>query len=446
MLRRVLFQEKTLLKVEPSGHTKDKNIKGGSLLIQTLITFIIVFGIIVVVHEYGHLFFAKRAGILVREFSIGMGPKIFAHQAKDGTFYSIRMLPLGGYVRMAGWGDDTTEIKRGTPASLVLVDNRVVKINLSDRVTLEDSVPMMVTGYDFEKDLFIEGEIFGENKRYSVDHDATVIEEDGTEIRIAPLDVQYQSASVIGKILTNFAGPLNNFILGLLAFIVVTFMQGGVPSNTNQVGAVQSGTPAYTAGLQANDKIQAVDGHRTESWDAVVQHISTNDGKPIVLDVERDGADKRLEIKPEKIEGRYRIGITRSLKTGFMDKLTGGFTQALNATTLIFKTLGNLISQPSLDKLGGPVAIYDLSGQAAREGLLSIITLLAMLSINLGIVNLIPIPVLDGGKILLNIVEALRGKPLSQEKEGFLTLIGLVFMVILMIAVTWNDILRAFIR
>ena len=415
-------------------------------MIQTLVTFIIVFGIIVVVHEYGHLFFAKRAGILVREFSIGMGPKIFAHQAKDGTFYSIRILPLGGYVRMAGWGDDTTEIKKGTPASLMIVENQVVKINLSERVTLENSVPMLVTEYDFEEALFIEGEVFGEIKRYSVDHDATIIEADGTELRIAPRDVQYQSASVLGKILTNFAGPLNNFILGIIAFIIITFMQGGVPSNTNQIGQVQSGTPAYSAGLQPKDKIQAVNGEKTGNWQEVVQRISANDGSEIKLDIERDGASKTLELKPEKIDGRYRIGITQTIKTGFLDKLTGGFTQAANAATLIFKALGNLIAQPSLDKLGGPVAIYDLSGQAAREGLLSIIALLAMLSINLGIVNLIPIPVLDGGKIVLNIVEALRGKPLSQAKEGILTLVGLVFMVVLMIAVTWNDILRAFIR
>ncbi|CEF51490.1 RIP metalloprotease RseP [Lactococcus petauri] len=415
-------------------------------MIQTLVTFIIVFGIIVVVHEYGHLFFAKRAGILVREFSIGMGPKIFAHQAKDGTFYSIRILPLGGYVRMAGWGDDTTEIKKGTPASLMIVENQVVKINLSERVTLENSVPMLVTEYDFEEALFIEGEVFGETKRYSVDHDATIIEADGTELRIAPRDVQYQSASVLGKILTNFAGPLNNFILGIIAFIIITFMQGGVPSNTNQIGQVQSGTPAYSAGLQSKDKIQAVNGEKTNNWEEVVQRIGANDGSEIKLDIERAGATKTLELKPEKIDGRYRIGITQTIKTGFLDKLTGGFTQAANATTLIFKALGNLIAQPSLDKLGGPVAIYDLSGQAAREGLVSVIALLAMLSINLGIVNLIPIPVLDGGKIVLNIVEALRGKPLSQEKEGILTLVGLVFMVVLMIAVTWNDILRAFIR
>ena len=144
----------------------------------------------------------------------------------------------------------------------MIVENQVVKINLSERVTLENSVPMLVTEYDFEEALFIEGEVFGETKRYSVDHDATIIEADGTELRIAPRDVQYQSASVLGKILTNFAGPLNNFILGIIAFIIITFMQGGVPSNTNQIGQVQSGTPAYSAGLQSKDKIQAVNGEK----------------------------------------------------------------------------------------------------------------------------------------------------------------------------------------
>lgn len=266
-------------------------------MFETLITFIFVFGVIVVVHEYGHLWWAKRAGILVREFSVGMGPKIFTHQAKDGTFYTIRILPVGGYVRMAGWGEDKTEIKKGQPASLVVstdTDLPIVKrINLSERVALENSVPMLVTNYDFEDDLYIEGEVFGEIKRYSVDHDATIIEEDGTEVRIAPRDVQYQSASVIGKILTNFAGPLNNFILGVVAFIIVTFMQGGVASQVNNIGQVQENTPAYVAGLKAHDEIKAVNGTMTSTWNDVVKQIQSSDGKKLNLTIVRSGQEKK---------------------------------------------------------------------------------------------------------------------------------------------------------
>lgn len=382
-------------------------------MIETLITFIIIFGIIVAIHEYGHLWWAKRSGILVREYAVGMGPKIFAHQAKDGTLYTIRILPLGGYVRLAGWGDDKTEIKKGQAASLVVskseavnsgdensVSNIVRRINLSEHVELEEAVPMLITEYDFEKELFIEGEVFGEIKRYSVDHDATIIEEDGTEVRIVPLDVQYQSAGVFHKMLTNFGGPLNNFILGLVAFIVLTFIQGGVPSNSNAIGQVEKGTPAYTAGLKSGDKIQAVNGTKTADWDKLVTEISSSNGKELKLEIIRSGKSETLAVTPKKMDGSYRVGIMQSMKTGFFDKITGGFVQAGQATTAIFRALGSLIARPSLDKLGGPVAIYQLSGQAARAGLPTIIQLLAMLSINLGIVNLFPIPVLDGGKIV----------------------------------------------
>ena len=428
-------------------------------MIETLITFIIIFGIIVAIHEYGHLWWAKRSGILVREYAVGMGPKIFAHQAKDGTLYTIRILPLGGYVRLAGWGDDKTEIKKGQAASLVVskseavnsgdensVSNIVRRINLSEHVELEEAVPMLITEYDFEKELFIEGEVFGEIKRYSVDHDATIIEEDGTEVRIVPLDVQYQSAGVFHKMLTNFGGPLNNFILGLVAFIVLTFIQGDVPSNSNAIGQVEKGTPAYTAGLKSGDKIQAVNGTKTADWDKLVTEISSSNGKELKLEIIRSGKSETLAVTPKKMDGSYRVGIMQSMKTGFFDKITGGFVQAGQATTAIFRALGSLIARPSLDKLGGPVAIYQLSGQAARAGLPTIIQLLAMLSINLGIVNLFPIPVLDGGKIVLNIIEAIRGKALSPEKESIITLVGVVFMLVLFVAVTWNDILRAFVN
>lgn len=412
-------------------------------LIPALITFIIVFGIIVSVHEYGHLFFAKRAGILVREYAVGMGPKIFAHRAKDGTLYTIRIVPVGGYVRMAGWADDTTEIKKGTPVSLAVVDGKVSRVNLSERVNIDGGVPMLVTEYEFEKALFIEGEVFGEVKRFPVEHDATIIEEDGTELRIAPLDVQYQSATIIGKILTNFAGPLNNFILGILAFILLTFLQGGVPSNSNQIGSIQPNSPAAQINLKAGDKIEAIDGHKTSNWNEVVNRISASGGEGMKIEVKRNGQTYTMSpLKPEKVDGAYRIGIVNKMNSGIGDMLAGGFIQAVNAATTIFRALGSLISHPNLNKLGGPVAIFQMSGQAAQGGIVTIVYFLAMLSINLGIVNLIPIPVLDGGKIVLNLIEAVRGKPLSQEKEGVLTLIGVAFMVLLMIAVTWNDIMR----
>ncbi|HEY0222225.1 RIP metalloprotease RseP [Lactovum miscens] len=415
-------------------------------LIINIIVFIIIFGVIVAIHEYGHLFWAKRAGILVREYAIGMGPKIFAHRAKDGTLYTIRILPVGGYVRMAGWGDDTTEIKKGTPASLVVEDELVQRVNLSGKIELENALPIFVTEYDFDKELTISGESSGVSKTFKLSHDATIIEEDGTELRIAPIDVQYQSASILGKILTNFGGPLNNFILGLIAFIVLVFLQGGVPSNSTIVGTTPKDMPAYQAGLRQGDKILDVNGKNVGNWTELVTEISTVKADEIDLRFQRGNQTKVLEIVPEMKNGSMIIGITESLNTGILDKIVGGFTQTWSAMTLIGRALGNLITHPSLNKLGGPVAIFQQTGQAAQAGLAGVISFLALLSINLGIVNLIPIPALDGGKILINLIEAIRRKPLKPEHEQFVTLVGVIFMIALMLAVTWNDIMRFFTR
>ena len=415
-----------------------------------ILAFIFIFGVIVVVHEFGHFYFAKKAGILVREFAIGMGPKIFAHTGKDGTLYTIRILPLGGYVRMAGWGEDKTEIKTGTPASLSLNEAGVVtRINLTGKQLDNLSLPMNVTSFDFEEKLEITGLVLEESKTYKVDHDATIVEEDGTEVRIAPLDVQYQNATVWGRLITNFAGPMNNFILGILVFIFLMFMQRGVPDSSSNAVTITDGGALQAAGLVTGDKILSVNGDATDSYTEVATIISkaaedATTAPSFDLVVEHDGATKNVTVTAEKVDGTYRIGISPILKTGFVDKIVGGFQQAGATALLIVTALKNLIANFDVKQLGGPVAIYKVSAQAAEFGLASVLGLMAMLSINLGIFNLIPIPALDGGKIVMNILEAIRRKPLKPETESYITLAGVAVMVVLMIVVTWNDIIRVF--
>ena len=415
-----------------------------------ILAFIFIFGVIVVIHEFGHFYFAKKAGILVREFAIGMGPKIFAHTGKDGTLYTIRILPLGGYVRMAGWGEDKTEIKTGTPASLSLNEAGVVtRINLTGKQLDNLSLPMNVTSFDFEEKLEITGLVLEESKTYKVDHDATIVEEDGTEVRIAPLDVQYQNATVWGRLITNFAGPMNNFILGILVFIFLMFMQGGVADSSSNAVSITDGGALQAAGLVTGDKILSVNGDATDSYTEVATIISkaaedATTAPSFDLVVEHDGATKNVTVTAEKVDGTYRIGISPILKTGFVDKIVGGFQEAGATALLIVTALKNLIANFDVKQLGGPVAIYKVSAQAAEFGLASVLGLMAMLSINLGIFNLIPIPALDGGKIVMNILEAIRRKPLKPETESYITLAGVAVMVVLMIVVTWNDIIRVF--
>ena len=416
-----------------------------------ILTFILVFGIIVVVHEFGHFYFAKKSGILVREFAIGMGPKIFAHIGKDGTAYTIRILPLGGYVRMAGWGDDTTEIKTGTPVSLTLTDDgKVKRINLSGKKLDQTALPMQVTQFDFEDKLFIKGLVLEEEKTFAVDHDATVVEADGTEVRIAPLDVQYQNATIWGKLITNFAGPMNNFILGVVVFWILIFMQGGVRDvDTNQFHIMPQGALAKV-GVPETAQITKIGSHEISNWESLIQAVEseTKDKTAPTLDVtiSEKGSDKQVTVTPEESQGRYLLGVQSGIKSDFLSMFVGGFTTAADSALRILSALKNLIFQPDLNKLGGPVAIFKASSDAAKNGIENVLYFLAMISINIGIFNLIPIPALDGGKIVLNILEAIRRKPLKQEIETYVTLAGVVIMVVLMIAVTWNDIMRLFFR
>lgn len=415
-----------------------------------ILAFIFIFGVIVVVHEFGHFYFAKKAGILVREFAIGMGPKIFAHTGKDGTLYTIRILPLGGYVRMAGWGEDKTEIKTGSPASLSLNEAGVVtRINLSGKQLDSLSLPMNVTSFDFEEKLEITGLVLEESKTYRVDHDATIVEEDGTEVRIAPLDVQYQNATVWGRLMTNFAGPMNNFILGILVFIILFFMQGGVANPSSNAVSITEGGALQAAGVVTGDKILSVNGNTTDSYTEVATIISkaatdATTAPSFDLVVEHDGKTRNVSVTAEQVDGAYRIGISPILKTGFVDKIVGGFQEAGATALRVVTALKNLIANFDVKQLGGPVAIYKVSSQAAEFGLVSVLGLMAALSINLGIFNLIPIPALDGGKIVMNILEAIRRKPLKPETESYITLAGVAVMVVLMIVVTWNDIIRVF--
>ncbi|HFI0694430.1 TPA: RIP metalloprotease RseP [Streptococcus suis] len=415
-----------------------------------ILAFIFIFGVIVIVHEFGHFYFAKKSGILVREFAIGMGPKIFSHTGQDGTLYTIRILPLGGYVRMAGWGEDKTEIKTGTPASLTLNEEGVVtRVNLSGKQLDNHSLPMNVTSFDFEEKLEITGLVIDESKTYKVDHDATIVEEDGTEIRIAPLDVQYQNATVWGRLMTNFAGPMNNFILGVFIFIMLIFAQGGVADPTTNAVRVTDGGALQAAGIVTGDKILSVNGEATDTYTEIASIISQASAEASTapsfdLVVEHDGTEKNLTVTAEKVDNSYRIGISPILKTGFVDKIIGGFQEAGATAILIVTALKNLIANFDVQQLGGPVAIYSVSNQAAANGWFSVFNLMAMLSINIGIFNLIPIPALDGGKIVMNILEGIRRKPLKPETESYITLAGVAIMVVLMLVVTWNDIMRVF--
>jgi len=423
-------------------------------MLETIIAFILVFGIIVVIHEFGHFYFAKKAGILVREFSIGFGPKIFSYR-KGETTYTIRILPLGGYVMMAGY-EEEEDLRPGMPVTLFLDnDGKVTKIDTTNSNTDIESIPVEIKEFDLENQLFIEGIIdndINETEMFYLNRDAVIVKENGLELQIAPSDRRFQNAPLLSRIITNFAGPMNNFILAIIAFIVFAFLQGGVPSNEPVIGQIQEDSVASETVLEESDEITAVDGESTESWNELVTIIQESPNEEITLEIEKENGEIVEEmVTPETVEANEgttigRIGIVVSMDTSLMAKISFGFTQTWGIISGILSLLATIFTGGfTIDNLGGPVAIYSATETVVQSaGFLGIVSFMASLSVNLGIVNLLPIPGLDGGKLLLNFVEGIRGKPLSEEKEGILTLISVGLLLLLMILVTWNDIQRFF--
>lgn len=417
----------------------------------TLLVFLVIFSIIVVIHEYGHYFFAKRSGILVREFALGMGPKLFAKQGKDGTTYTVRMLPLGGYVRLAGLYEED-EIQAGMEIGLEINENdQVSLINLSDSYSTNE-MPVRVDSVDLIDQMYIEGVPVGQTDlvRYSVSKRANIIEADGTKLPVAPRETRYESASVWNKMLTNFAGPMNNFILSIIAFTIVAFMIG-IPNNASVIGEVVDNSPAQEAGLEPDDRIVEVDGEAVLEWMQLVTLIQEKPNETLAVVVERGNETFETDINVQAVtqeqtgEEVGQIGIMMDREFSFASSITYGLTATWGVITGVLGVLGSMITGGfNINNFGGPVMMAQATNEVVSLGLPVIINFLATLSANIGVFNLLPIPALDGGKIVLNLIEAVRGKPLSESKEGIITVIGVLIMVILMIAVTWNDINRAF--
>ena len=419
---------------------------------QAIIAFLFVFSVIVIIHEFGHYYFAKKAGILVREFAIGMGPKIF--QVRKGeTVYTLRLLPIGGYVRMAGHDEDEQEIKPGMMITIELdKENIVQKLNFDEHLIIENSVPFQIEEADLHRSMTLSGYFVNSEEKVNltVSKQATIIESDGTEVVVAPIERQFNSASLWNRIKTNAAGPMNNFILSIIIFIIVGFMQGGVPSNDPVIGQVSDQSAAHEAGLQTSDKIISIDGVDIHSWDEMTSIVRSSADKTLSMTIQRNGDTKDVSITPKSVEGQNgskigQLGVTRTLDNSILSILGYGFTQTISVIVLVLTALGSIFTKGfNLNQLGGPVAIYSLTSQVAKNGLIDLLSFMGMISANLGVMNLLPIPALDGGKLVLNFIEGIRKKPLDPEKEGYLTIAGAIFLFALMLLVTWNDIMKLF--
>ena len=352
---------------------------------NSLLSFVLVLGILIFVHEFGHFLIAKLCGVRVLKFSLGFGNKVIGRKWGE-TEYLISAFPLGGYVKMYG-------------------------------------------------------------------------EQQGEPIPESEQSRSFSHKSVKQRFAIVFGGPLFNLLFAVILFFVM-FALAGLPEpvDTTAIGQVSPGSVAEKAGLKAGDRIVSIDGQKTISWQQVSELIKNSGGREVVLVVDRGGKKITVRATPtmeevknifgEVVGKRYLLGITRSdeiryKKVGPVESIKAAFIQTWNLIYLTIMGIVKIIERVvPASELGGPIRIAEIAGQQLEAGWMNLLYFMGLLSVNLGILNLLPIPVLDGGHLLFLTIEGLRGKPVSDRVMEISQKIGIALLATLMLFVFYNDIFR----
>lgn len=422
--------------------------KGHMSSITVAIEIMLMFFVLVSIHEWGHFYFAKRAGILVREFAIGFGPKVFTF-VKGETRYTLRLLPIGGFVRMAGEDPEMIQVNTGQTIALAVNNNNEVShIYLDQLDQRRNVIAGVVSQIDLERKLMIDLEVDGEAVHYKVDPRAFMVAR-GKETQIAPWDRQFGSKSVGARALAIFMGPVMNFLLAAVLFFLFIIMAGVADGLHVKLNNVDSGKAAAKAGLKAGDIVLSVEGTEigTDS-SRLISLIKNAPGKPLTWVVQRGQEVKQFVVTADNVDGAGLVGVEiapnlRRVTT--VEAVKGTGKMMVNSTKEImigFKRL--LFGQFKMEDLGGPVRIVEVTSEYARNGIDMLIGWTGLFSLYLGLFNLLPIPALDGSRLIFIGLEALRGKPIDPNRESMVHFIGFALLMLLMIAVTYNDILRLF--
>ena len=350
-------------------------------MIVTLIYFIFILGIIVLVHEFGHFFFAKLFGVHAYEFSVGMGPKIWGTKPKkkDSTPFNIRAIPIGGYVALAG--EDPEEEDKTVPKS---------------------------------KKLF--------------------------------------AKPIWQRFLIMFFGAGNNFILAFVVLFIIALISGA-PDMTPSINKLDEKYPMYQAGIRENDIVTKINGHNISTIDDIqVYMILASNSKESTFDIKRGSEHKTFKVTPKKVKEEdgstsYKFGIVfeQKMNKGILPSIKYAFVKIGALCKQMVIVLANLFTgKLSLNNLSGPVGIYSVVGEARSTGLVNVFYLIALLSVNIGFINLIPLPAFDGGRIFFLVIEAFKGSPVSPKVENTIHNIGFFILLGLMVVITLNDIIKLF--
>lgn len=417
-------------------------------MIQVIFMTVLVFFVIVTIHEWGHYYFAKRAGILVREFAIGFGPKLFSVKRGE-TRYTLRLIPAGGFVRMAGEDPEIVEVQPGHTVAVRLKDDHVTRIYLDRLDERAGTVRGEVEAIDLERKLFVKLSVEGESESFNVHPQALVISR-GKDTQIAPIDRHYGSKPIRKRAMAIFAGPMMNFILAFVLYAVYAQMVGVPVENPDKliVSSIEEKMPAAGVDLRKGDIVESINGVKIGAdLKKMIEVIGNSPGVPIEMKILRDGQPHTLTITPKaNDDGIGKVGISAALPTRpatFGETISRAGELMKLSTEFIFESFKMLITgQFKLDDLGGPVRTAEMTGEIAKQGIVQLTSWTALLSLYLGIFNLLPVPALDGSRLLFLGLEAVRRKPLDPSKESMVHFVGFAMLMLLMLVVTYNDILR----
>ena len=424
---------------------------------MTLIYFLIVIGILVFVHELGHFLMAKQAGVRVEKFSLGMGPKLFGYK-KGETEYLVSALPLGGYVKMAGENPD--EEPTGAPDEFqnksVWQRAKIVATGPLTNILLAFLIMPCVFlvgtyGEGPAKVGFVEKGSPAEHAGFRAGD--VIVEIDGRRINdwTKAISLFAVNPDTDLTVVLERAGERKTLVVRPTAVTELKIGTAGiVPDIPVEIGRLLPGLPAESSGLKVHDKILAVNDVVMYHWNQFSTFVKESKGKDLILRVEREGRRLTIRVAPTEKDGRFVIGVEPYIKLvlkkyGLADSLRLGFEKTIESIDLTFITLKKLLTFGlSIKTLGGPVMIAQMSGQAAQAGISAFLALLAMVSVSLGVLNLLPIPILDGGMLLFLAIEAVRKKPLSRKVMEVSQSIGAALLITLIVVVSYNDVMRMF--
>jgi regulator of sigma E protease len=425
----------------------------------SILAFIFVLGVLIFVHELGHFLMARRIGVRVHVLSLGFGPKLVSFRRGD-TEYCVSAIPLGGYVKMAG--ENPEDARTGASDEFlsktkwqrfqVLVMGPIMNLALAlvvmtfvlyqgAQVPLYEERPTVVASFTPDSVARAAGVQVGD-RVVSVDGEQT---DTWQEYRMAILAKANRRINLgverDGRKVEIFMTPAaeGKFEAGEI---------GIIPVVSPVVAAVESGYPAEQAGLKTGDVIVAAAGERHVSNNRLIELIKAHEGRPLQLEYLRDGQRHTAAVTPRAADDTIKIGAqltieTRTVDPSFVEAIQLSAKQNWEWSALIVKTLGGLLTRDtSVKQLMGPVAIADLSGTAAEQGWIPLFTLMAMISLNLGLLNLMPIPVLDGGHIAILGLEGLSRRDFSMRVKEKMLLAGFVLLLMLMVTVIYNDLTR----